>query len=713
MEEAEALRTAGRWYEAVPQSTAAVALDPDNVIALHNLGVLLTKLGRLGEGEAASRRAIGLAPNAPVLRHALAHNLLAQGRFAEAWPLYDARIDMPDLNTGFPRSFPFPRWRGEPLAGKRLAVFPEQGFGDQIQFARFVPRLAALGATVTLLTMPALVALFRRSLAGVTVVPAEGATEFDDPDYWITLHELPAVLGIAADAIPGDPYLCATGAPPNPGDELRIGVMTKGNPRYANDALRSLPPDLATKLVAGLPGTVVSLDPNESGARDFAESADLIAGLDLVVSVDTSVAHLAGALGKPCLLLIPGFSPDWRWGWGSDRSRWYPAHRLYRGTADGGWAGAVERLLGDVRRIADARGELGKAARLRSEGRYSQAITVLRKAVTANPRHGPPLHNLARLLTDLGRLKEGEAIERRALAIMPHDARFRFGLALNLLRQGRYGEAWPLWQARAKMAEYAGGYPRGIHFPHWQGEELAGKRIAVLPEQGFGDQLMFARFLPWLRKRAAGVVLFAPPTLQALFAAAFPDVEVVAAAGEASFARCDVWAAIADLPARADARRDALPDADYLRDIYPAPPAPGRRRRIGVMSAGSAAYVHDRHRTLPAADAAALRAGLAAEAADLVELDPAISGAADFADTAEIVRGLDLVVSVDTAVGHLAGAMGKSCFLLVPGFATDWRWGGGEPNAWYPRHRLFHGAIDGGWAGAIAGLHAAVRALPS
>ena len=311
--QANALRAEGRWSEALPLSFEALRADPDNAVAAHNLGVLLSKVGRLKEGEAAMRHALSITPNSPMIIHALAHALLAQGRYKEGWPLYEIRALMPELNTGFPRDFPFPRWRGESLAGKRLAIFPEQGLGDQIQFARFLPRLIEQAEVVTLLALPSLERLFRHNFPGAEVILANGATEFPDPDYWITLHDLPGVLGVELDTIPAEPYLCAPGPRPSLPPGFKIGLKTKGNPKHVNDKLRSLPEECAKRLQQQLPGTVISLEPGESGTKDMADTAAIIDQLDLVVSVDTSVAHVAGALGKPCLLLIAGFSPDWRW----------------------------------------------------------------------------------------------------------------------------------------------------------------------------------------------------------------------------------------------------------------------------------------------------------------------------------------------------------------------------------------------------------------
>jgi hypothetical protein len=244
--------------------------------------------------------------------------------------------------------FPFPEWRGQELAGKRIVVFPEQGFGDSIQFARFAPQLAALGARVTLLAEPGLFRLYRDSFEAVEVIAANGPVEFPDPDYWAKICSLAYRFGVTPRTIPAAPYLKARQPPPQPAPGRRVGVMANGNPRHKRDLLRSLPEAQARVLL----DLGVSLHPADTQAYDFAETAALIETLDLVISVDTSVAHLAGALGKPCWVLLPAEKPDWRWMTGRTDSPWYPSIRLYRQATPGDW----RPVLDAVRRDLDALG---------------------------------------------------------------------------------------------------------------------------------------------------------------------------------------------------------------------------------------------------------------------------------------------------------------------------------------------------------------------
>lgn len=322
----------------------AIAADPASRAAHRQLAELLERQGRFDEAEAAYRRVLQLAPRDPSTAMTLGQLLLSQGRYEEGFALFEGRFGLtperakPDL--------PYPEWRGEDVAGKTVLIWIEQGFGDQIQFARFAPRLKALGADVTLLCLQPLARLFAASLE-VRVVATSGRIEFPDPDYWVMTCSLAWRLGVGPQDIPAEPYLRA----PSPGPTLpagfKVGLMTAGSPAHANDENRSLPAAQAARLKAMAP-TVIDLSPASTGARDFADTAAVIAQLDLVVSVDTSVAHLAGAMGKPCWVLLPEIGVDWRWFRGRTDSPWYPSARLYRQSNPGDWGEVVDRVLADV-----------------------------------------------------------------------------------------------------------------------------------------------------------------------------------------------------------------------------------------------------------------------------------------------------------------------------------------------------------------------------
>lgn len=345
------LRLADRFDEALACYRDVVARRPDHPKATQHLGALLGQLGRYDEAEAMLRHTLTLVPRDAATRHSLAGVLMAKGRYPEAWSFYDARFEAQPEHSPRP-ALDAPQWRSWHLGGKELLVFPEQGLGDQIQFARFLPGLAVAGARVTVLAPPPLVRLFAASMPDIRVLAAAGRVDFPDPDFWVMSADLPGLAGATLATLPVAPYLRATLPAPALPSGFKVGLMTQGNPRLAMDARRSLPPDVAARLRAALPGTVVGLHPDESGARDFADTAAIVAALDLVVSVDTAVAHLAGAMGKRCLTLIRGFAPDWRWMADRDDSPWYPSMTLYRGTVAGDWTDAVARLLADARALA-------------------------------------------------------------------------------------------------------------------------------------------------------------------------------------------------------------------------------------------------------------------------------------------------------------------------------------------------------------------------
>jgi tetratricopeptide (TPR) repeat protein len=343
----------------------AIALAPNSAQAWSNLAVLLSNDGREGEAETCFRRAIALSPEAPLARFNFAQQLLIQGRFDEGWALYEARFD-PTLHVGqrtFAPRLPMPRWQGESLVGKALLVWMEQGFGDEIQFCRYLPLLKAQGAGhITLVCHPPLKALLA-TLPGVDAVLAvdDDESEVRPHDYWTFLLSLPYQFRTELATIPARiPYLQVPAAARQrwagrlADAPINVGIVWKGNPRHLSDHERSLP-DMATlaplwdvpgirfvslqkgrdetTALAGLPH--LSVGP---ALNDFADTAAVISQLDLLISVDTAVVHLAGALGKPCWVMLPAYKTDWRWLRDRADSPWYPGvMRLFRQAKRGDW----------------------------------------------------------------------------------------------------------------------------------------------------------------------------------------------------------------------------------------------------------------------------------------------------------------------------------------------------------------------------------------
>ncbi len=354
-----------RLEEALEELSSLQGEDEAQVLA--ERGHVLFALAREEEALRCHAQALALKPDAARTRFSASLHRLATGDLPAAWRDHEARWQVPDFPSAN-RDFPQPLWLGEEdIAGRRVLLHAEQGLGDTLQFCRYAGMVAARGAEVLLEVQPPLVGLLR-SLAGPAAVLPHGE-KLPPFDLHCPLLSLPLAFETSLATIPGAvPYLAASAARRQewarrlgPAEGQRIGLVWAGNSLHGNDARRSMPLAAAAPLLA-LGAEVIGLQhelPERDRAtlaampalrmlgpqcRDFDDTAALVSLLDVVVTVDTSVAHLAGALGRPVCILLAQPS-DWRWLLRREDSPWYPTARLFRQQRRGDWAGVMARLV--------------------------------------------------------------------------------------------------------------------------------------------------------------------------------------------------------------------------------------------------------------------------------------------------------------------------------------------------------------------------------
>ncbi|MFN3658354.1 MAG: tetratricopeptide repeat protein [Pseudolabrys sp.] len=354
-----------RFDEALADHDRALALSPDYADALCNRGATLSELMRHDEALASYDRALALQPDMPAAHWNEATLRLLTGDYARGWQEYEWRWTR-EAMAHARRDFAQPRWRGEDVAGRTVLLHSEQGFGDAIQFCRYASLLAERGARVIVEVERPLQRLVA-TLPGPVQVVAKGEP-LPAFDLHCPMMSLPLAFGTTVEKVPAQlSYLqapsemtAAWAARLGPKERPRIGLTWSGNPAHQRDqdrsiALRALLPLIETDAAfVSLQKDVRPADAAVLAQRgdilqvgealgDFADTAALIAALDLVISVDTSIVHLAGALGKPVWVLVQ-YVPDWRWLVGRDDNPWYPTARLFRQDASRTWDGAIARL---------------------------------------------------------------------------------------------------------------------------------------------------------------------------------------------------------------------------------------------------------------------------------------------------------------------------------------------------------------------------------
>jgi len=351
----------------------ALSLDPVHVDAYYNLGITLEVLGRFEEAIAAYSQALSINPDHGDATWNRALSFLLLGNFENGWKGYENRIHISDWKDCYPYKHGLPKWNGTSFTGKKLYVHDEQGIGDTFQFIRYLPMVKDRGGTVIFETSKQLFGLLM-DFDGIDRLVERlpnGEPEVRC-DCYIPLLSLPRIFGTAESTIPCKvPYLFADDQKVRywqdkvPGPGFKVGIVWRGNPKHKKDKSRSCAlkyfsklctiPNIrifgiqkgeAAKELNQVPGNTLEINLGPE-LDDFTDTAGLIANLDLVISVDTSVAHLVGAMGKPVWVLLP-FVPDWRWMLSRSDSPWYPTMRLFRQNRRNDWGGVIEQVVHEL-----------------------------------------------------------------------------------------------------------------------------------------------------------------------------------------------------------------------------------------------------------------------------------------------------------------------------------------------------------------------------
>ncbi|MCC8961266.1 tetratricopeptide repeat protein [Bradyrhizobium sp. Pear76] len=482
------------------------ACAPDDVRPVVDFATLLNDTDRNDEAMALLRDVLAQHPEFADLHTMLAICLFARGDWLAAWAEFEWRLKEPQVSKHL-LSTDRPQWKGEDLAGKTILLQFEQGFGDTLQFVRYAPMVKARGGRVILRAQGPLLPMLR-TVAGIDDV-FDSTDEAPAFDVHVPLLSLPLIFGTQNDTVPAavpyiapDPDLVAKwrgrlGAPSGPA----VGLVWQGNPSHAYDWRRSLPFDRLRPLLDCPGARFVSLQVGpgqrqltefdagivnvgaEIDTRSFVDAAAIIANLDLVITVDSAIAHLAGAMGKPVWILLAKGS-DWRWLKGRDDTPWYPQARLFRQTSPGDWTEVIGRLAAALwsfvsAAVPAAEGETAdpvsasvrrmtaprpvsdpvlcdalfvEACRQHKAGNLDRAERLFERILAFDPGHVNALCNLGALELDTGRSAPALERLRMAVELAPDLVPVRIGLAEALMDAKRTEQALAQYAKAIELA---------------------------------------------------------------------------------------------------------------------------------------------------------------------------------------------------------------------------------------------------------------------
>lgn len=484
------LRELGEFDKAAESFRKALELKPDLIETYNNLGNVLKDLGRLDEAIFSFQQATHRNPDFAEAHYNRSLTLLLDGNYAEGWKEYEWRFKKDRWQTIYPYRFTKPLWDGRIFAGNSLFVHSEQGLGDTLQFVRYLPMVKDLGGTLIFETRKEISGLLQ-GFPGIDklVEMSPHGKPVEDFDFYVPLLSLPRIFRTTLSTIPSQvPCLSATaekaaywqGLLPDSG--FKVGIVWAGKSMHHGVQKRSCSlEDFA--LLAKIPDVrLIGLQKGEAVLRaghssdgmdviqlgeyfqDLADTAGVIENLDLLITVDTSVAHLAGAMGKPVWTLL-SFSPDWRWLLNRDDSPWYPTMRLFRQPEPGNWRAVFRSVAENLMRLVQKREisrdrnvrgkgetrlrsplfsieiELNKAVSYHQSGQLHKAQEIYKKILQHVPNHSDSLHLLGLIAHQTGENDRAADLITKAIRILPDDPNYHNSLGLVFKARGDLDEA--------------------------------------------------------------------------------------------------------------------------------------------------------------------------------------------------------------------------------------------------------------------------------
>jgi len=743
------LEQAGSYY------SQALTLNPNSPQLLCIYGDTMTGRGKIEEAIKQFRQALALDPKFVYGHWGLAVALLLSGDMQQGFAEYEWRWQLPELAQRPCYTLPVPLWKGTPLAGQTILLYEEQGLGDSIQFIRYIPLVKQLGGKIIVSCSQELKRLFS------TIPEIDLLITDRDPLPEINLRaplmSLPHLLETTMENIPAQvPYLYAKeedavkySGSLQTSDKFKVGIVWASKLNDPTSGKRSCDLKQFLKLLLSLPGMTfyslqkdfpppLELQDNKNliflgdKLTDFADTAAIIQELDLVITIDTAAAHLAGALGKPVWTLLH-FAPDWRWMRDRPDSPWYPTMRLFRQSQPRDWTGVFAEVEAALRFTLAQRYQAGPG----NEGKLQDAERIYYEQLPQTADNADTIYLLGSLYQSAGKLDEAIGYFRLALALDPNSVYGHVFLGTALLLSGdlQQGLAEHNWRWRIP------GFARPVyHFlpaPLWDGSPFPGQTILLYSESGLGDAIQFIRYAPLVKQLADKVIVACSPALKRLFST-IPEIDGFIEESPSLMPEVHLRARIMSLPYLLDTTTEEKIPAQvpylYAKEENEAVKYSGSLRtsdkfKVGIVWAPKTQALDYESRScdlshflqllsLPGITLYSLQKDVPqprelqdnASAKNIIFLGDKLN---DFADTAAIIQELDIVITVDTSVAHLAGALAKPVWTLLC-FNPDWRWMlDREDSPWYPTMRLFRQSQPGDWTGVFVEVKAALASFIS